>query len=162
MNELTTRLYQDLEVVFDGDEPLLTQNQIATILGLEVNTVTKAISRALETDEFEGESVCDKLSYTATDGKTYQVNHYTLDVLLWVGYRAHKSAKVIKFRKWVKSLVKEAFNREVAERESLQAALLDEQRERREADYIAFQAKDSALFMLADLRHELPIENVED
>lgn len=169
-NELTTQQYLGLDIVLDGDEPLLTQAQIASILGLEVNAVTKAISRALDTDEFDGESVSAKLSYTASDGKTYQVNHYTLDVLLWVGYRAHKSAKIIKFRKWVKSLAKADVLRVIMEQNtqlklevaSLEATVQDEQKATRDAEYWNWRNGEQARFMLADLRHSEPIDNVED
>lgn len=35
----------------------------------------------------EAESVWAKFAYTASDGKTYQVDYYNLDVIISVGYR---------------------------------------------------------------------------
>lgn len=35
----------------------------------------------------EAESVWAKFAYTASDGKTYQVDYYNLDVIISVGYK---------------------------------------------------------------------------
>lgn len=37
----------------------------------------------------EAESVWAKFAYTASDGKTYQVDYYNLDVIISVGYRVN-------------------------------------------------------------------------
>ena len=37
--------------------------------------------------ELEPKSVCAKFAHTAADRKTYQVDHYNLDVIISVGYR---------------------------------------------------------------------------
>ena len=38
-------------------------------------------------------------STTASDGKTYQVEYYNLDVIISVGYRV-KSQRGVEFRRW--------------------------------------------------------------
>lgn len=48
----------------------------------------------------EAESVLAKFAYTASDGKTYQVDYYNLDVIISVGYRV-KSVQGTKFRIWL-------------------------------------------------------------
>ena len=47
-----------------------------------------------------------KNGYTASDGKTYQVAFYNLDVVISVGYRV-KSVQGIRFRQWATSVLKE-------------------------------------------------------
>ena len=50
--------------------------------------------------------VVAKFATTAVDGKTYQVEHYNLDVILSVGYRV-KSPQGILFRRWANTVLKE-------------------------------------------------------
>ena len=47
-----------------------------------------------------------KIAYTASDGKTYQVDFYNLDVIISVGYRV-KSLRGTQFRIWATSILKE-------------------------------------------------------
>ena len=50
--------------------------------------------------------VVAKFATTAADGKTYQVEYYSLDVILSVGYRV-KSVQGILFRRWANTVLKE-------------------------------------------------------
>ncbi len=76
-----------------------TQAQIAEIFAIERSVVTKHIRNILKDKELNENSVCAKFAHTAEDGKTYQVQHYNLDVILAVGYRAN-STRAIEFRQW--------------------------------------------------------------
>ena len=53
----------------------------------------------------DAESVCAKFARTADDGKTYQVEHYNLDVVISVGYRV-KSTQGTRFRQWATRVVR--------------------------------------------------------
>lgn len=50
------------------------------------------------------ETVWAKFAYTASDGKTYQVDFYNLDVIISVGYRV-KSLRGTQFRIWATSIL---------------------------------------------------------
>ena len=50
--------------------------------------------------------VVAKFATTARDGKTYQVDHYNLDMILSIGYRV-KSKRGVEFRKWANSILKD-------------------------------------------------------
>ena len=52
------------------------------------------------------EAVWAKFAYTASDGKTYQVDFYNLDVIISVGYRV-KSLRGTQFRIWATSILKD-------------------------------------------------------
>lgn len=54
----------------------------------------------------EAESVWAKFAYTASDGKTYQVDYYNLDVIISIGYRI-KSIIGVRFRMWATERLKE-------------------------------------------------------
>jgi len=51
-------------------------------------------------------SVWAKFAYTASDGKTYQVDYYNLDVIISVGYRV-KSIRGAQFRQWANKILKD-------------------------------------------------------
>ena len=56
--------------------------------------------------ELDKNQVCAKFAHTASDGKTYQVAHYNLDVIISVGYRV-KSQRGTQFRIWATSVLKD-------------------------------------------------------
>ena len=51
-------------------------------------------------------AVVANFATTASDGKTYQVDYYNLDVIISVGYRV-KSLRGTQFRIWALSILKE-------------------------------------------------------
>jgi len=82
-----------------------SQTQIADIFEIERSVITKHIRNILKDKELDVNSVCAKMAHTAEDGKTYQVQFYTLDVILAVGYRTN-SRKAISFRQWATQILK--------------------------------------------------------
>ncbi|HAC23614.1 MAG TPA: cell filamentation protein Fic, partial [Cytophagales bacterium] len=56
--------------------------------------------------ELEEDSVVRKFRTTAADGKSYEVNHYNLDVIISVGYRV-KSLRGTQFRMWATERIRE-------------------------------------------------------
>lgn len=51
-------------------------------------------------------SVVAKFATTAVDGKTYQVEHYSLDMIISIGYRV-KSHRGVQFRIWANQVLKD-------------------------------------------------------
>jgi prophage maintenance system killer protein len=94
-----------LEVRTEGDSVWLNRQQMALLFGRDIKTIGKHIKNALN-EELSGFSVVAKFATTATDGKSYQVEHYALDTVLSVGYRV-KSAEGIRFRQWANSVLKQ-------------------------------------------------------
>jgi hypothetical protein len=76
-----------------------SQAQIAKLFGVDRTVITKHIRNILKDKELDKNSVCANFAHTAEDGKTYQVQYYSLDVVLSVGYRTN-SKVAISFRKW--------------------------------------------------------------
>ena len=83
-----------------------TQAQIAKVFDLERSVVTKHIRNILKDKELDEKSVCAKFAHTANDGKKYQVQYYSLDIILAVGYRAN-SVRAIAFRQWASKTLKD-------------------------------------------------------
>ena len=93
-----------LEVLSDGDTVWLNRQQLSMLFGRDVKTIGKHIANALR-EELEGYSVVAKFATTASDGKTYQVEYYSLDLIFSVGYRV-KSKEGIRFRRWANGVLK--------------------------------------------------------
>lgn len=94
-----------MEVNMKNDTVWLNSNQIAELFERDIKTIRKHINNALA-EELFGEAVVAKFATTASDGKTYQVEHYNLEVISSVGYRV-KSKRGILFRKWANKILKE-------------------------------------------------------
>jgi hypothetical protein len=81
----------------------LNRIQLADLFGRDVKTIGKHISNALK-EELEGIPVVAKFATTASDGKTYQVEFYNLDMIMSIGYRV-KSNRGIQFRIWANKIL---------------------------------------------------------
>ena len=93
-----------MEVAPDKETVWLNRNQLAVLSDRDVKTIGKHINNALK-EELDS-SVVAKFATTASDGKTYKVDYYNLDMIISVGYRV-KSPRDIAFRKWAVSILKE-------------------------------------------------------
>ena len=51
-------------------------------------------------------SVIRKFRITADDGKTYNTNHYSLEIIIAVGFKVN-SERAVQFRKWVNQIAKD-------------------------------------------------------
>ena len=56
--------------------------------------------------ELQGDSVIRKFRITAGDGKTYNANHYSLEMIIAVGFKVN-SERAVQFRKWVNQIAKD-------------------------------------------------------
>ena len=133
MNEIS--IYQTesgtVEVRLEQDTVWLRQEQMSQLFGRERSVITKHLRNVFAEGELKAEAVCAKFAHTAADGKTYQVDHYNLDVIISVGYRI-KSQQGTRFRQWATRLLREhltqgyTLNRQRLETNAreLQAALL--------------------------------------
>ena len=94
-----------LSVPFENETVWLNRQQMASLFDRDVKTIGKHINNAIE-EELEDISVVANFATTASDGKTYNVEYYNLDVIISVGYRV-KSKRGIEFRKWANSVLKQ-------------------------------------------------------
>lgn len=95
-----------IDVKIDNDTVWLTLDQMAALFDRDKSTVSRHIKNVFDEGELERESVVAKFATTATDGKTYQVDYYNLDVIISVGYRV-KSIRGTQFRRWATERLKE-------------------------------------------------------
>jgi hypothetical protein len=88
------------------DTIFATQDELASIFEVERSVVTKHIKNIFKTSELAETSVCAILAHTGKDGKTYQVKHYSFDMIIAVGYRVN-SKKATQFRIEATKILKE-------------------------------------------------------
>ena len=98
----------ELEVNVSPEEETvwLNLNEMCLLFGRDKSVISRHIRRIFEENELEKNQVVAKNATTGTDGKTYQVDYYNLDVVISVGYRV-KSKNGVLFRKWATSVLKE-------------------------------------------------------
>ena len=95
-----------IETTFDEDTVWLSLDQMAELFQRDKSTISRHIKNIFEEGELQRNSVVAKFATTASDGKTYQVDHYNLDVIISVGYRV-KSHRGTQFRIWAMEILKE-------------------------------------------------------
>ena len=105
-NEIILFENQDvkLEVNMQDETVWLSLDQMAKLFDRDKSVISRHIKNALE-EELDN-SVVAKFATTAKDGKTYQVDYYSLDVIISVGYRV-KSKNGVIFRKWANKILKD-------------------------------------------------------
>jgi hypothetical protein len=94
-----------LDVLLENETVWLNRHQMALLFDRDIKTIGKHINNALG-EELAEFAVVANFATTATDGKTYQVAYYNLDLILSVGYRV-KSDSGIRFRIWANQILKE-------------------------------------------------------
>ncbi len=84
----------------------LTQQQIATLFGVQIPAVSKHLANIFREGELNKDSVISILENTAADGKKYRTMFYNLDAILSVGYRVN-STNATRFRQWANRILKD-------------------------------------------------------
>jgi hypothetical protein len=84
----------------------LSAGQIADLFQRDKSTISRHIQNVFDEGELKAASVVALFATTAADGKTYQVEHYSLDVIISIGYRV-KSHRGVQFRIWATQQLRE-------------------------------------------------------
>lgn len=95
-----------LEVRIEDETVWLSIDKMSQLFGRDISVIGKHIRNIFKEGELIKDSVWAKFAYTASDGKTYQVDYYNLDVIISVGYRV-KSIRGTQFRQWANKVLKE-------------------------------------------------------
>ena len=99
---------KDIKVnaVIKDDTIWLTQKSMAELFGCSSDNISLHLKNIFEAGELEKDSVTEKISATAADGKNYPTNFYNLDAIISVGYRVN-SLQATHFRIWATKVLKE-------------------------------------------------------
>lgn len=95
-----------LDVSFEQETVWLSLDQMTELFAKDKSVISRHIKNIFYEKELDKESVVAKNATTASDGKTYQVSYYNLDVIISVGYRV-KSQRGVQFRQWATKTLKQ-------------------------------------------------------
>lgn len=98
----------NLDVKLENNTVWLNRQQMAELFDRDIKTIGKHINNALK-EELEDIPTVAKFATVQTEGSRLverQVEHYSLDMILSVGYRV-KSNRGIQFRIWANKILKE-------------------------------------------------------
>ncbi len=89
----------ELQADYNRETIWASLDQISRLFGRDKSVVSRHIKNVFTEEELKEKSVVAFFATTASDGKTYQVAYYNLDVIISVGYRVN-SKTATKFRQW--------------------------------------------------------------
>ena len=95
-----------IDVHMENETVWLSLDKMADLFQRDKSTISRHIKNIFEEGELTREAVVANFATTATDGKTYHVDYYNLDVIISVGYRV-KSLRGTQFRIWANSVLRE-------------------------------------------------------
>ena len=95
----------EVSVSEDRNTVWLSLDQMAELFSRDKSTISRHIRNLFNEGELDKNSVVANFATTASDGKTYQVDYFNLDVIISVGYRV-KSKRGVQFRIWATSILK--------------------------------------------------------
>ena len=84
----------------------LTQKAMAEVFGCSTDNISLHLKNIFDAAELNKDSVTEKISATASDGKNYLTQFYNLDAIIAVGYRVN-SKRATHFRIWATQVLKE-------------------------------------------------------
>lgn len=67
---------------------------LATLYSVEISTIDYHIKKTFKDSELQEDSVIRKFGITALDGKIYNTNHYSLEMIIAVGFKVNSERAV--------------------------------------------------------------------
>ena len=93
-----------VEAVYADENVWLTQKMMGLLYDVDVRTISYHLKNVFADHELEESSVIQFFRITATDGKTYDTQHYNLSAIIAVGYKVN-SERAVQFRKWATRII---------------------------------------------------------
>jgi len=95
-----------VDAIYKDDTLWLSQKGMSKVFECTTDNISLHLKHIFEEKELEKNSVTEKCSLTADDGKNYNTTIYNLDAIIAVGYRIN-SKKATEFRIWATKILKE-------------------------------------------------------
>ena len=97
---------QGVEVYYKDKTVWCTQKAMGMLFNCSTDNIGLHLKNIFASGELEKDSVTEKISATASDGKKYLTQFYNLDAVISVGYRVN-SIRATQFRQWATSVLRE-------------------------------------------------------
>lgn len=88
-----------VQVVYHNESVWCTQKAMAQLFDCSTDNIGLHLKNIFKSGELQEDSVTEKFSATASDGKNYLTKFYNLDAIISVGYRVN-STRATQFRQW--------------------------------------------------------------
>lgn len=88
-----------IQVMYKDETIWATQKVMAQLFDCSTDNISLHLKNIFASGELVKDSVAEKNSVTAADGKNYQTMFYNLDAIISVGYRVN-STRATQFRQW--------------------------------------------------------------
>ena len=88
-----------IQVMYKDETIWVTQKAMAQLFDCSTDNISLHLKNIFASGELIKDSVTEKNSVTAADGKNYQTMFYNLDAIISVGYRVN-SVRATQFRQW--------------------------------------------------------------
>ena len=88
-----------VQVVYHKESVWCTQKAMAQLFDCSTDNIGLHLKNIFKSGELQEDSVTEKFSATASDGKNYLTKFYNLDAIISVGYRVN-STRATQFRQW--------------------------------------------------------------
>ncbi len=88
-----------VQVMYRGETIWCGQKAMAQLFDCTTDNIGLHLKNIFKSGELQEESVTEKFSATASDGKNYLTKFYNLDAIISVGYRVN-STRATQFRQW--------------------------------------------------------------
>ena len=92
-----------IEMRYEDENIWLTQKMMGTLYDVGTNTINYHIKKIFEDSELQEDSVIRKFRITVLDGKSYNTNHYSLEMIIAVGFKVNSERAV----QWVNQIAKD-------------------------------------------------------
>lgn len=93
-----------VEAVYADENVWLTQRTMGLLYDVETHTINYHLKKVFSDGELMEEAVIRNFRITASDGKTYDTQHYNLSAIIAVGYKVN-SERAVQFRKWATGII---------------------------------------------------------
>ena len=90
---------EGIQVLYKDETIWATQKAMATLFDCSTDNIGLHLKNIFKSGELMEDSVTEKISATAADGKNYLTKFYNLDAIISVGYRVN-SIRATQFRQW--------------------------------------------------------------
>lgn len=88
-----------VQVMYHDESVWCTQKAMAELFDCSTDNIGLHLKNIFKSGELQEDSVTEKFSATASDGKNYMTKFYNLDAIISVGYRVN-STRATQFRQW--------------------------------------------------------------
>ena len=95
-----------IQVLYKNETIWATQKAMSVLFDCSTDNIGLHLKNIFASGELVKDSVTEKISATASDGKNYQTQFYNLDAIISVGYRVN-SIRATQFRQWCTSILRE-------------------------------------------------------